>query len=100
MQKSQLYIYVFLCLYKSIVHCGTDGFIVYKPLNQINIQQASRELTTYESETIKRYLDERADIAKQLTAIDPNNREFSLLEEIIKNFNFGRYDLVIQGLYD
>jgi hypothetical protein len=68
---------------------------IYKPLNQKNMQQASRQLTTEESATIKRFLHERIEHAKKSGS---KNKEKALLEEIFEEFYFGRYDFVIQRI--
>lgn len=81
------------------VICLPVSFLQSMQINEANMRQASHELTEKESLSIKKYLQDRIDTAKNIAETDQNNKESAMLETIVNEFYRGRYDLVIQGMY-
>lgn len=69
-------------------------------INEINMRQASRDLTEKESDLIKAYLNTRINELKEDPLRDSpiKQAEEAKFEEIFQAFYRGRYDQVLQGL--
>jgi hypothetical protein len=67
-------------------------------ITQASMRQASRDLTAAESESIKRYIQNNIDEAKQDTLSDPQGAKLAKLNELFKEFYRSRPDLVLQGV--
>ncbi len=67
-------------------------------ITEANMRQASRDLTTKESDLIKIYLKNKVDQLKQDPFIEAKRAEEGKFEEIFKEFYRGRYDHVLQEI--